>query len=72
MEKELVKRTVNSLEFFLNPKIFGNGELEREINDRLMSVGNPNGVASFSGVARIDTFHRAIGGNYLSWTANCA
>jgi Rps23 Pro-64 3,4-dihydroxylase Tpa1-like proline 4-hydroxylase len=36
MEKELVKRTVNSIEFFLNPKIFGNSELERQINDHLM------------------------------------
>jgi Rps23 Pro-64 3,4-dihydroxylase Tpa1-like proline 4-hydroxylase len=36
MEKELVKRTVNSIEFFLNPKIFGNGELERQISDHLI------------------------------------
>ena len=35
MEKELVKRAVNSIEFFLNPKIFGNGELEQQINDHL-------------------------------------
>ncbi len=35
MEKELLKRTVNSIEFFLNPKIPGNVELEREIRERV-------------------------------------
>ncbi|MFS8084437.1 MAG: 2OG-Fe(II) oxygenase family protein [Acidobacteriota bacterium] len=37
MEKELVKRTVNSIEFFLNPKIVGNGDLERQISDHLIN-----------------------------------
>ena len=36
MEKEIVQRTVNSIEFFLNPKILGNAKLERQIKDHLL------------------------------------
>jgi len=36
-KKELLKRAVNSIEFFLNPEIFGNVELEQEIRDHLIS-----------------------------------
>jgi hypothetical protein len=37
MKEELVKSTVNSIEFFLNPKIPGDGALARQIGDRLMN-----------------------------------
>jgi hypothetical protein len=37
MEKELLQRTANSIDFFLNPKISGNVELEREIRDHLIN-----------------------------------
>lgn len=36
MQKELLKQTVNSIEFFANPKIFGNSELEQRISDHLI------------------------------------
>src|SRR5260370_17315172 len=36
MEKKIVQRSVNSIEFFLNPKILVNGELERQIKDHLL------------------------------------
>ena len=36
MQKERVKRAVNSIEFFLNPEISGNSELQRQISDHLV------------------------------------
>ncbi len=37
MKKELLQRTINSIEFFLNPKISSNSELERQIRDHLIN-----------------------------------
>jgi len=37
MKEQLFEHTVNSIEFFLNPKIFGNGVLMRRISDHLPS-----------------------------------
>jgi len=39
MEKDRLKRTVSSLEFFLNPNVFGDSERKRQISEHLAQGG---------------------------------